>query len=114
MRYITDLSLSSVDASLSHNGPAIDASQLLQASAIINCSSTASGTIKFQASNDFGNSLAGTVPANWVDIPSASVTLSAVTVAIIPKIDLCYQWIRIVYTSGGTGSVTVRMKAHGV
>lgn len=114
MRYITSLALDGQNAASSNTSQVYDASQLLQASAHIICSATATGVVKFQASNDYGNNMSGAVPTNWVDIPSITQTLSGGTAYLIPKFDLCYQWIRIAYTAGGTGTVTVKMKAHGV
>jgi hypothetical protein len=114
MRYITDLTFNAIDASASANGPTIDASQLLQVSAQIIATGSPTGTIKFQASNDFGNSMASTTPTNWTDIATQTITLTTAGSFLIPKFEICYQWIRIVYTSGGTGTITVKMKAHGV
>lgn len=114
MIYINAPVLSGVNAASSTQSNAIDASQLLQASAQVVCSATATGTIKFQASNDYGNSVSNSVPTNWSDISGASVTCAGGTVYLIPKFDICYKWIRIAYVGGGTGTVTVSIKVHGV
>lgn len=114
MIYINQPMLNGINAASSANSDPIDASQLLQASAQVVCSATASGTIKFQCSNDYGNSLSNTVPSNWSDISGATVTCAGGTVYLIPKFDICYKWIRISYVGSGTGTVTVSIKVHGV
>ena len=114
MIYINSPVINGANAASSTQSNAIDASQLLQASAQVVCSSTATGTVKFQASNDYGNSVSYTVPTNWSDIPTMSVTLAGGTVYLIPKFDICYKWIRVAYIGGGTGTVTVSIKVHGV
>jgi hypothetical protein len=114
MIYINEAVLNGINAANSANSNSLDASQLLQASAQVVCSATATGTVKFQASNDYGNSLNGTVPTNWSDISGQSVTLAGGTVYLIPKFDICYKWLRIAYVGGGTGTVSVSIKVHGV
>ncbi len=71
------------------------------------------GAVKIQASNDVPVSN-GDAPTNWSDISGATVSVSAAGVFLIPKIDLCYQYIRIVYTNSGTGgTIAARVKALG-
>lgn len=69
------------------------------------------GTMKIQASND--DPVNGAAPTNWSDIPSATVTVNAAGAFLIPKTDLCYQWIRVVYTNSGTGTISAILKALG-
>ena len=94
---------------------AIDARNLFYCSAqAIATGAGAAGTLKLQASDDIagadGNSGS---PSNWSDIPSATVSVSAAGAFLIPKTDLCYQWVRVVYTNSGTGTINVRFKALG-
>lgn len=70
------------------------------------------GTLIIQASNDEPVA-AGAVPTNWSAIPSATISVTAVGSFLIPKIDLCYQWVRLVYTNTGTGTISVVFKALG-
>lgn len=72
----------------------------------------AAGTLKLQASNDESEA-SNFVPTNWSDIPSASVAVSGAGAFLIPKTDLCYQWVRLVYTNTGSGSISVVFKALG-
>lgn len=72
----------------------------------------AAGTLKIQASNDEPVA-ANAVPTNWSDIPSATIAVAGAGAFLIPKTDLCYQWIRFVYTNSGTGTISARFKALG-
>lgn len=72
----------------------------------------AAGTLKIQASNDHPVA-ANTVPTNWSDITGASVSVSGAGAYLIPKTDLCYEYIRLVYTNSGTGTISVVFKALG-
>jgi len=70
------------------------------------------GALKLQASNDNPSNPNQSPASNWSDIPSATVSVSAAGVFLIPKTDLCYRWIRAVYThTSGTGTVTVNIEA---
>jgi len=92
---------------------AIAALNLLYCSAqIATTGGGAGGTLKLQASNDEPVA-ASAVPTNWNDIPSASVVVAGAGSFMIPKIDLCYQWVRVVYTNTGTGTISVVFKAIG-
>jgi hypothetical protein len=112
MRFLQNTVLNAGVLGTSFTSAAIDASYLITISAIATISNTSTnGVVKFQASNDSAIS----APVNWVDIPSATVTLTSAGSYIIPKTDLSYQWIRIVYTNGGgSGVITINYKALGM
>lgn len=91
------------------NGSQIDASQLAS------CSfhgyfgdSQAAGTLKAQASNDTYELIqpSGTV-VNWVDIPSATATISAGSSGLVSIANNAYRWLRAVWTTTGVGTQTV-------
>jgi hypothetical protein len=111
MRQVND-NIIPLQAAASITTAAISASLLFSISAQITATGGAAGTLKFQASNDefWPNN---NVPINWSDIPSASVSVTGDGVFLIPKIDLCYQWVRLVYTNTGTGTISVVFKALG-
>jgi hypothetical protein len=74
--------------------------------AIVNGSLT--GIVKVQASND--SSLVPTNPINWSDIPSASIAVTNTGTYLIPKIDICYEFIRVVFVyTSGSGSPTIQV-----
>lgn len=94
-----------------------DASFMFAISAVATSTGTEAGTLKFQASNDkrTGMQDTGADITNWVDITGATVAItSGGGPYIIPKFDVSYSWIRMVYTHGsGAGIVTARMKSIG-
>lgn len=89
---------------------AIPALNLFQCSVQFNVTGSAAGTGKLQGSNDVP---AVGAPTHWSDIPSATISVSGAGSFLIPKTDLCYQWVRVVYTNTGTGTVEARFKALG-
>lgn len=111
MRQIND-NIIPIQTAATINSAAIPALNLFycsaQASAV---GASSAGTLKLQASND--EPVNNTPPTNWSDIPSATVSVSAAGAFLIPKTDLCYQWVRVVYTNSGTGTISVVFKALG-
>lgn len=101
-----------VAASANVNGDPIYAALLLYVSLQANPDGAATGTIKLQASNDLGNPQNNFVPTNWVDIPSATVTLASAK-GLIPKTEICYNWIRYVQTGAGAGNVVINVFGQG-
>lgn len=92
---------------------AIDAENLFQVSAQIATTGGASaGTLKMQASND-DPTAGGAAPTNWNDVSGASVVVNAAGAFLIPKTEICYQYIRFVYTATGGGTISVRVKGLG-
>lgn len=99
------------------NFPAITADQLYVASFIASFSDgAAAGTLKVQGSNDPNGAgvFIDWVPTNWVDVPSATVTVAAgATSLIAPIANMCYRWLRLVWTrTGGAGTLTVNINAQ--
>jgi hypothetical protein len=113
MRYLSQTSLNAQDASASANGPVIDSSELLYMSVQIVATGSPTGTVKIQGSNDPGNSMSLTVPTNWTDLTSKSKTLTTSGAFMIETFQPTYRWVRVVYTAGGTGAVTVNVFAQG-
>lgn len=111
MRQVND-NIIPFQAAATINSSQIPALNLFYCSAQITTTGSAAGTLKLQASNDETNGLV-TVPTNWSDIPSATVSVSGAGSFLIPKTDLCYQWVRVVYTNSGTGNISVVFKALG-
>lgn len=106
-----------VDASGTVTSGAIPALNLLYLSAQLVAASTAEGTLKIQFSNDVVNpTLNITEPTNWSDIPDASVAITAPGVFAIPKIDLCYEYIQLIWTPAASdpGTISVNLKVIGV
>ena len=91
---------------------AVPALNLISISAQIVSTGAGAGTLKLQASNDY---VVGSlkVPVNFSDIPGASVMVSGAGAFLIPKVDLCYEYIRLVYTNTGAGTISATLKALG-
>lgn len=104
MKPLNEQALNAVTTSANSN--AIDSSFHIAGSCQIIASGTIAGAVKLQYSNDAQNTFG--LPTNWSDVPSATVTLTGTAgIFSIPKTDLCYNFVRVVFTvSGGTGSVT--------
>lgn len=99
------------------NGAQIFASSIIQISITGVGTGTLAGAVKMQASNDWDPSadLDSFIVANWVDVADVTVDLTAAGKIIIPKTDVCYQWVRFVFTSsGGTGTLSANLKTVGV
>lgn len=102
-----------VQAAASINSDAIPTENMLYCSVQVTSTGSSAGTAKLQASNDnpvIGN---GMVPTHWTDIASASVAVSGAGSVLIPITNLCYQWIRVVYTNTGTGTIGAMVKIIG-
>lgn len=118
MRSVDYQALVAADASIDQAGGYMDARQLLSVSLQAVMTGTSSGAVKLQFSNDIVNPIQpkGAEPVNWSDITNATVTITGTAGAFaILKVDLCYQYIRAVYThnNGSAGTITVNMKGLG-
>jgi len=118
MRNVNCTILSATDTT-SHNGAAVDSNQLVSASfQAVFGDASAAGTVLIQASNDEYNARynfpSGTfTPTNWTAVPNATATVTGGASALITIAQMCYRWIRVVYTSasGGSTTITVNMNA---
>jgi hypothetical protein len=112
MKWLRYTSLNAADASMNQSGSAIDATLMVYASAQAIISGTAAGTLKLQGSNDAPAGpqyLTTSAPIHWSDL--ASVSISGAGVYLIPKTDICYEWVRVIYVSAsGTGTITANVK----
>lgn len=73
---------------------------------------TAAGTIQIQCSNDAPNGPPSKfTPTNWANIPNATSTIVAGIGPAIVIPQMCFAYIRAVFTrtSGGTSTVIVNM-----
>lgn len=111
MRQVND-NIIPVQAAATVTTAAIPALNLFYCSVQITTTGSGAGTLSIQASNDESHA-ANFVPVNFSDIPSATITVTGAGAFLIPKTDLCYQWVRLVYTNTGTGTISVVFKALG-
>ena len=108
------------DNSSSQTGTAFDVGQVVSASFLGYFGDiTATGTLKIQASNDnpSPSQYRGSfVPTNFADIPNASANVTSGGSVLITIPNMCYSYVRAVYTrsSGGTSTINVMMNSLSV
>lgn len=109
MRNSQQTILSAIDTA-SQTGAAIDVGQIVSASFVPSFGDvTAAGTVRIQCSNDAPNAryLDIFVPTNWADVPNATSTIVAGVGPAIVIPNMCFSYIRAVYTRTGGGSTTI-------
>ena len=107
------LAISAADASVNQVSAAIVLDQMLYASIVVLMTGASTGTLKVQVSNDLMPQPASSpVPTNWVDLAGISVVMTANSTFIIPKFDVCYGYMRLVYTknNGSAGTISAFVK----
>lgn len=94
---------------------AIPTQNIFSMSAQVVASGAPVGVAKVQVSNDEAVSIPNQfAPTNWSDLSGVTVSVSAAGVFLIPKFDVCYNYVRLVYTkTSGTGAITVNVKGLG-
>lgn len=98
----------------------IDAQLMVAASAqaIVAGGSSIVGTLQMQGSNDpcpYQNNAAQFTPTNWTNLLASAVAISGNGTYIIPKMDVSYRWLQVVYTytSGSGGTITINFNGIG-
>jgi hypothetical protein len=115
MRFARYSALDNANASVNQQSAIIDASQVYAISAQIVVTGTAAGTVNIQYSNDFVGNMAVPQPVNFSVVPSTTLAVSGAGVYSIPRVELCYRWLKIVYVaSSGTGTITVNSNTLGI
>lgn len=120
MRNVCVSILSAADTS-DQNGAAVNVNQIVSASfGALFGDATAEGLVKIQCSYDQppGGNLASFTPStsSWLDIPNATVNVTAGACAPIVIANMCFFWIRAVWdrSSGGSTTVNVKMNALSI
>jgi hypothetical protein len=73
---------------------------------------TAAGSVSVEISND--EPTTGLNPSNWVAVSGLTVSVSGANNYIIPKFEICYNYLRVKYTaSTGTGTLTAKLHLIG-
>ncbi len=84
---------------------AVSADQVFRASAqLVATGSDTAGSFALQASNDAV--FLPVAPTNWKTISSV-VSVTGPGAYLVPKIDISYQWLRVIYTSTAPGKQTI-------
>lgn len=113
MRFLPVQILNAADTA-SAIGVAIDSNQAVSASFCpVFGDATATGTVKIQCSNDIppGQYRQNFTPTSWSDIPNATSTIAIGVGPAIVIPNMCFGYIRAVYTRTGGGSTTVIVNA---
>lgn len=115
MRTLNANSISAGDAAQATlTGTALNVSFMKSASCAVVATGAPVGTLKLQYSNDTMGGVILVAPTNWIDIPSATVAVSAAGNFSISPIDISYNWIRAFYTkTSGTGAITADIHCIG-
>jgi hypothetical protein len=108
--------LSAADTA-SQTGAAVFVGQICSASfCAVFGDTAAAGTLKIQCSNDLpvGDRYKFT-PTNWSDVPNATSTIASGVGPAIVIGNMCFAYIRAVYTrtSGGSSTIVVNMNSLG-
>ena len=102
----------------SYNSPYTPLKNIYTYSVAAIITGTPTGTIKLQASNDpetndTQTNSTGLIPAvgptNWVDIANSSFSLSAAGETMWNVNAVGYNYVRVVYTDGSSGTSTARL-----
>lgn len=111
MRQLLEVIIPTQTGSTTISSP-IASENLLYISVMAVATGTEVGSVRIQVSND--KVAPGFAPVNFVDLSGATIAVSSAGVYLIPKIELCYQFIRIVYThTSGSGDITITTKTIG-
>lgn len=116
MRSTTVVAMNVLDGSIDEASSAIPTAQIVWISAQIVVAGSSTGALKLQYSNDVVNPVVtGWAPSHWIDITSASSTVSGAGTTGIQKIEICAAWIRAVWThnNGSAGTVACNIQIAG-
>lgn len=112
----TIVALNAIDASANSESAAIPASRWLYVSMQSVMTGASTGAVKIQISNDIVNPVVtGWAPTNWKDLTGAASTINTAGVSMVEKKDLCYAWVKVVYTknNGSAGALSVNLQMIG-
>lgn len=119
MRNLNSLLMDAVANDGDKQSAVIDCQQVYALSVVATFTDgSAAGTIKLQGSNDVPakqTSPPTFAPTNWVDIPSASASVTAGGSHIVEKNPQTFRWVRVAWVrSAGGGTFTVNLNTQGV
>lgn len=119
MRPNTNLNINAASAAVDQHGLVIPALQLIMASAQAVVTGTSTGTLNIQASNDQPSGVDANglpVVSHWSNISGATIAIAGAGNYLIPKIDVCYAWIRadFVHANSASGTISVNVQTSGI
>lgn len=119
MRPSNSLVINAASAAANKNSVPLWADNIVRVSfQVVASNSSAAGTIQVQVSDDQSVGLPANqfIPTNWANLGSpVTLTGSSSLNALVPAIEVAYEYIRIVYTdttgATATGTISARAKA---
>lgn len=115
MRTFNNQVSTAVPLNASSNGVAIPLKNIFMFALAANITGTPTGTIKLQVSNDpetndtMPSANPQPTPTHWVDLANSSFSLSAAGETMWNVQYVGYNYVRVVYTDGSSGSSTATM-----
>jgi hypothetical protein len=108
------INIAGLSAAVDQQGGTITSSQAVKASAVVTTTGTSTGAVTIWVSNDppgVPDSSGILQPTNWV-VTSQTVAVTAAGSVLIPAFDMCYAWMKSVFThtNGAAGTVTVNIE----
>jgi hypothetical protein len=121
MKFVNKKIMNALPGDANQVSDILDANQLLKISAQVIVAAQATGSVQLQVSNDvcaYGGATANQfAPTNWSNLGSP-VSITAAGVSLVAQQDLCYRWLRAIYTDGSAGAedgaITVQIMALSV
>lgn len=117
MRQSSKQNIYMIDASIDQIGSTIPSSQVFSMSAMVVVTGTSSGTVYIQCSDDCPPDVSASgMPSHWVNINNQSVAVSGSGVYLIPKFDVCYNFLRSHYvaTNASGGGISANITTLGI
>jgi len=111
MNITNPINIIPVQAAANFTSAAISSHKLIWCSCQITSTGSGAGTLQLQASNDPIVNLS-TTPQNWSNIGTPAV-VSGAGAFMIPQFQICYTWVRAVYTNTGSGTISAQFFAQG-
>ena len=103
--------INSTNPTIAQNSSIITADHMVQISAQVVTTGASTGNVVLQASNDPPT----LTPKNWTPVPLATVAVAGAESVMMPLTEVCYAWLRFVYTptAGAAGTLIVQFKSNG-
>ncbi len=112
--------IQSANADADRTSSAWNVNQIVSASFMLQTAdATMAGTLKIQCSNQnpspSGNSINNNfAPTVWADVPNATATVTAGAAPAIVIPNMCFQFVRVVFTRSAGAAANFKILANGL
>lgn len=116
----TNANIKSASAAVDQLGFVLNGSRVSALSAQAIVTGTSTGTLNIQASNDINpvkDANANPDPVNWSNIATVgTVAIAGAGTYLIPKLDICYNYVRSQFVAGNaaSGTISVNVQTYGL